>query len=62
LSSKPSDAMLDLLKELALLKALDKKSATDPDSEADTAGSNLRENRRREITEKIRALGDPIPG
>jgi hypothetical protein len=48
-SLKPSELMMDLLKELALLK------------EQDTGDSDefqLREKRRREITEQIKALGE----
>jgi hypothetical protein len=50
--------MMNLLKELALLKELDEKHETG--SGVDTAELESRKNRRREITEQIKVLGGPI--
>ena len=60
MSSKPSDMMMDLLKELSTLKQLDEKHATETGSNRDAAELESRENRRREICEQIKALGGPI--
>jgi len=58
MSTKPSEQMMDLLKELAMLKALDERHETESESGADTAAElDSRKNRRREIGEQIRALG-----
>jgi hypothetical protein len=60
MSTKPSEQMMDLLKELVLLKALDQRHETGSESGADTAEHESRKNRRREIEEQIRALGGPL--
>ena len=60
MSTKPSEQMMDLLKELVLLKELDQRHETGSESGADTAEHESRENRRREIAEQIRALGGPL--
>jgi hypothetical protein len=57
MSTKPSEQMMDLLKELAMLKALDERHETGSESGADTAELESRKNRRREIGEQIRTLG-----
>ena len=49
-----SEAMMDLLKELALLKELDGTSEAEPKSQESLA----RRTRRQEITDQIRALGE----
>lgn len=54
MSTKPSELMMDLLKELALLKEQDEKQGT----ELDSSESESRQNRRREIGEQIKALGE----
>jgi hypothetical protein len=57
MSTKPSEQMMDLLKELALLKALDQRHEIGSESGADAAELESRKSRRREIGEQIRALG-----
>jgi hypothetical protein len=56
--SEQSEAMKNLLKELALLKELDVKSDTDPASEAEASECEARRNRRQEITNQIKVLGE----
>lgn len=53
--SKQSENMMDLLKELALLKELDRTS-----NNASHTGEEVkaRQNRRQEITDQITALGE----
>jgi ribosomal protein S8 len=58
MSTKPSEQMMDLLKELAFLKDLDAKHETT--SPVDTTDLESRKNRRHEICEQIKALGGPI--
>jgi hypothetical protein len=60
MSSKPSEQMMNLLKELALLKEMDEKHETRLGSDVDTAELESRKNRRQEICEQIKALGGPI--
>ncbi len=60
MSTEPSELMMDLLRELALLKQLDEKHETGVGSDVDTAELESRKNRRREICEQIKALGGPI--
>jgi hypothetical protein len=60
MSSKPSEQMMNLLKELALLKEMDEKHETGLGSGIDTAELESRKNRRQEICEQIKALGGPI--
>ena len=57
MSTKPSDQMMELLKELALLKKLEEKEKGDG-SAVDAAELESTENRRREISEQIKALGE----
>ena len=52
-----SETMMSLLKELALLKELDEKSEASK-SEDEAAEFEARQNRRQEITEQIKALGE----
>ncbi|HXM66248.1 MAG TPA: hypothetical protein VN911_05915 [Candidatus Acidoferrum sp.] len=54
--SAQSETMMNLLKELALLKELDGKSETESDAAA--SEQEARKNRRREITDQIKALGE----
>ncbi len=54
--STQSETMMNLLKELALLKELDGKSESEPDGAA--GDQEARKNRRREITDQIKALGE----
>jgi len=56
--SVPSETMMDLLKELALLKELDSKYETGPRSELEVSEFDKRQNRRREIADQIKALGE----
>jgi hypothetical protein len=58
MSTRPSEQMMDLLKELALLKELDGKHETG--SPVDTIEIESRKSRRQEICEQIKALGGPI--
>jgi len=51
--------MMDLLKELALLKQLDKKSESEAGSSLQTPEFELRRPRRREITNQIKTLAEP---
>jgi len=60
MSAKPSELMLDLLKELALLKELDEKQHGLPTSDLEIAESERRQVRRREISDQIKALGEPM--
>ena len=55
--SLQSETMMSLLKELALLKELDERSEASK-SEGETAEFEARQNRRQEITEQIKALGE----
>ncbi|HEY3617658.1 MAG TPA: hypothetical protein VGK96_12680 [Candidatus Sulfotelmatobacter sp.] len=61
MSSKPSEEMMVLLKELTRLKELDEKHDAGTGSDVDSAELESRRNRRREILEQIKALGSP-PG
>ena len=56
--SEQSETMMNLLKELALLKESDEKSDTEPTSETEALELEARQNRRREITDQIRDLGE----
>jgi hypothetical protein len=58
-SSKSSEEMMDLLKELAMLKAMDEKHETAAGSDVDSAELESRKRRRHEICEQIKALGGP---
>jgi len=60
MSTTQSEEMMDLLKELAMLKQLDEKHAAASKSDVDAGELESRQNRRREITEQIKALGGPI--
>jgi hypothetical protein len=60
MSTQSSEQMMDLLKELALLKQLDEKHETGAGLEVDIAELESRQNRRREITEQIKVLGGPV--
>jgi hypothetical protein len=60
MSTTPSEQMMDLLKELALLKQLDEKHETGTGSDANAAELESRKIRRREISEQIKALGGPV--
>jgi hypothetical protein len=53
-----SEAMMNLLKELALLKELDEKSEAEPKSETEVSEVEARQNRRQEIADQIKALGE----
>jgi len=56
--SEQSETMMNLLKELALLKEQDGKSDKEPTSETETSELEARRNRREEITNQIKALGE----
>ena len=60
MSTKPSEQMMDLLKELSLLKELDEEHETGSASGIDSAELESRKKRRHEICEQIKALGGPI--
>ncbi len=60
MSTTPSEQMMDLLKELALLKQLDEKHEAGARSDVDAAELESRRKRRQEITEQIKALGGPV--
>jgi hypothetical protein len=57
MSTKPSEEMMTLLKELALLKDLDEKHKVGTGLDVDTAELESRKHRRLEIAEQIKALG-----
>ena len=57
--STDSELMMGLLQELALLKQSDDPHGTGG-SDPNNAEHELREKRRREICEQIKALGGPI--
>jgi hypothetical protein len=59
MSTESSQQMMDLLKELAMLKELDEKHETGG-SDVDTADLESRKKRRHEICEQIKALGGPL--
>lgn len=57
--SAKSSELLDLLKELALLKELDEQHGGKTKSESEIAEFEDRQNRRREISDQIKALAEP---
>ncbi len=59
MSTKSSELMLDLLKELALLKELDEKLSKLPKSDTGNAEFERRQMRRQEICDQIKALAEP---
>lgn len=59
MSAKPSDVMMDLLKELSLLKDLDQRYEGGSRTEREIAEFEERQTRRRQITDQIKALGEP---
>jgi hypothetical protein len=56
--SSQSETMMNLLKELALLKELDEKSDQKSKSEKQGTEFEARQNRRQEIADQIKALGE----
>jgi hypothetical protein len=56
MSSKASEEMMGLLQELALLK---QEEAADEGPTVHSMESQERQNRRREIADQIKALGEP---
>ncbi len=60
MSTKASEQMMVLLKELAMLKELDEQHETRTGSDVENAELESRQNRRRQITEQIKALGGPL--
>jgi hypothetical protein len=56
--SAQSETMMNLLKELALLKELDEKSEAKSKSEKEIREFEARQSRRQEIADQIRALGE----
>lgn len=60
MSTAPPEQMMDLLKELALLKELNEKHEAGSGSEVDTPELESRQQRRHEICEQIKALGGSI--
>lgn len=59
MSAKSSEVMLDLLKELALLKEMDQLTAEAPPSTTERTEFEARQRRRNEIEAQIKALGSP---
>ena len=57
MSTDQSEQMMELLKELAMLKKLDEKESGEG-SDVDPAELESREARRLEITQQIKALGE----
>ena len=57
MSSKPSEQMMDLLQELALLKELDEDDEKRFGSDVQAAEHDNRKRRRQEIGAQIKALG-----
>ncbi len=57
MSTEQSEQMMELLKELAMLKQLDEKESGGS-SDGDAAEIESREKRRREITDQIKGLGE----
>lgn len=55
-----SEEMMDLLKELALLKRMDEDQTSGEGSDLEIAERESREKRRREIAEQIKSLGGPL--
>jgi hypothetical protein len=60
MSTKNSELMVALLKELAVLKELDKKQQGMSKSDIRNAESEERQMRRLEISDRIKALAEPI--
>jgi hypothetical protein len=58
MSSKPSEQMMDLLQELALLKELDKDGEKGSRSDVQADELDSRRRRRQEIGDQIKALGE----
>ena len=58
MSSKPSEQMMDLLQELALLKEFDKDDKKGLASNLQAADFDSRQRRRQEIGDQIKALGE----
>jgi hypothetical protein len=58
MSTESSEQMMELLKELALLKQLDEKKERGEISDENITELESRENRRREIADQIKALGE----
>jgi hypothetical protein len=58
MSTESSEQMMELLKELALLKELDEKKERGEISDENVTDLESRENRKREIAEQIKALGE----
>jgi hypothetical protein len=56
MSTKPSELMLDLLKELTLIKELDQQYENVPRSGVEVVEFESRQNRRREISHQMKAL------
>jgi hypothetical protein len=59
MSAKSSETMMDLLKELALLKQLDEKFEREAGSSLEISEFELRQDRRREIANQIKTLAEP---
>jgi hypothetical protein len=58
--SEKSSEMMSLLQELALLKQLDADPKGELRSAAETNEFESRQNRRKEIADRIKALGSPL--
>jgi hypothetical protein len=58
MSTKPSELMLAMLKELRLIKELDQQYEKGPRSGVEVVEFESRENRRREISDQMKALAE----
>jgi hypothetical protein len=59
MSTNPSDMIMDLLKELALIKELDKNHEAAMGTQSENADFEARQVRRREIATQIKSLSLP---
>ena len=59
MGSESSDEMMELLKELALLKEMDEKHENLPGSDVTASDLESRKKRQDEIRAQIKALGGP---
>lgn len=60
MSTESSEQMMDLLKELAMLKEMDERHETAGGSDVDVAELESRKKRRHEICKQIKALGGAV--
>jgi hypothetical protein len=58
--ARPSDLIMDLLQELASIKEQDLQYENGAKSDSDVADFEERRNRRKEIRDQIKALGESV--